>query len=356
MSRLLCAALAGVLTILGASTAAASPGVEGTRNIGMGSGGRSSAFGTAGALINPSNLGFNPVFAIEPMYQLHLPSRTHGIGIAVVDSLNNPRIAVGLGYLFLKGSPTVRFDDVNGDERELELSRFGHEAFAAINITVVRKWFGIGLKPKYQYASLRYRDDVGLARNAMPRLTAFGLDLSATVNLGGWVGLSILTNNVTGNNAPAYTDDRTVRLADVGNVEDAPVDHGTLSELSEYPLTLEHGTAVFPLHTADFSINFDGIYDFTTYKFEDHVRLQYSASAEYTLGPVPIRFGTLWDGRGKGGDDDRFYLAGGVAFVRPAKVGGVGVDAGFSFRQQVTGPLKDTFLGLNLGIRIHPDL
>lgn len=349
------AALTAALLLI-ASTTHASPGVEGTRNMGMGGGGRSSAFGVSGALINPSNLGFNHVFAIEPMYQVHLPSRTHGIGVAVVDSLNNPRISLGLGYLFLKGTPSVKFDTVAMGERELRLSRFGHEAFAAISVAVVKKWLAIGLKPKYQYVSLRYRDDEGLAQNAARRLSAFGLDTSATLNFAGWVALSVLANNVTGNLAPPYTDDRHVTLTDVGYIDGREVDHDRLPELSEYPLTFEHGLAVFPLHHADFSLNFDGIYDFTTYRFENYTRVQYTGSAEYVLGPVPIRFGTTWDGRGRGNADDRVYVGGGLAYVKPAKVGGVGIDAGFSVRQQVTGPTKDTFLGFNLGIRIHPDL
>lgn len=349
------AALTTAFALAFVGTANASPGVEGTRSLGLGNGGRSSASGTAGALINPSNLGFNQVFAIEPMYQVHLPSRTHGIGAVIVDSLNNPRLALGVGYLFLKGTPTINFETSEG-ERELQLSRFGHEAFAAINVTVVRNWLGIGLKPKYQYATLRYRDDTGLAQNAAERLNAFGLDTSLTINIAGWAAVSALANNVTGNHAPAFTDERDVRLTDVDQIEGTDVDHDRLPELSEYPLTFEHGLSVFPLHNPNFSINFDGIYDFTTFKFEDHTRVQYSGSAEFVLGPVPLRAGTLWDNRGAGGEDDRFYLSGGIGYVKAAKEGGVGLDAGFSFRQQVTGPNKDTFLGLNLGIRINPDL
>lgn len=351
------AALTCAISLMMVTTASASPGVEGTRNLGLANSGRASAFGVPGALINPSNLGFRPMFAVEPMYQVHLPSRTHGIGVAIVDSLNNARISLGLGYLFLKGSPTVSFATADDSDHELELSRFGHEAFGAIGITVIPRWLGLGLKPKYQYASLRFRDDVGLARNAAKRLNAFGLDTSIAVNLGGWVGLTAMANNVTGNTQPAYTDERDIRSLDtVGLIEGSEVNYDKLPELSEYALTFEHGVSVFPLRTPDFSLNFDGIYDFTTFKFEDHTRLQFAGSAEYVLGPVPLRFGTLWDDRGAGSEDNRFYVAGGLGFVRPAKVGGVGIDAGFSFRQQVAGPNKDTFLGLNIGIRIHPDL
>ena len=349
-------ALAFALTLGVASTAEASPGVEGSRNLGLAGVSRSSSFGTNAALANPSNMGFSPQFAVEPMYQLHLPSRTHGVGVVVMDSLNNPRLSLGLGYLFLKGSPQVSYVDDQGEDRDLELSRFGHEAFMAINVTVVRKWLGLGLKPKYQYVSLRYRDDDGSARNAFDRLSAFGLDTSLTVNIAGFVAVSAIGNNVTGNHPPSYHDERDVRLRDVGFVEGTSIDYKRLPELSEYPLTFEHGVAVFPLRSPKFSINFDGIYDFTTYRFEDHTRVGLGGSSEFVLGPVPLRFGTLWDGRGKGRDDDRVYVAGGIGYVKQPAVGGVGLDAGFGFRQQVSGPNLETLLAFNLGIRIHPDL
>jgi hypothetical protein len=345
-----------VLFAVGAvsTEAAASPAVEGTRNLSLGAA-RSSSFGVNGALLNPSAMPLAQVFSVEAMYQLDLKSRTNGVGVVLMDSLINPRISIGLGYLFMRGSPTVDFTTTGGEARSLTLSRFGHEAFGSIAIVAVKNWLSFGLKPKYQYTSLRYRDDVGLARNAHGKLSAFGLDVSTTVNLAGWAALSVMGTNLTGNHSPAYTDDRPIELTDVDAMA-GTIDAGTVPELSDYPLTVEHGLAVFPLHNPDFSLNFDGVYDFTSYRFEKHTRLMYAGSAEYVLGPVPIRFGTLWDGRGKGKDDDRLYVSGGVGFVKPAKPGGVGMDASFGFRQQVTGEAKDTFLGLNLGIRIHPDL
>jgi hypothetical protein len=350
----LVAAFAFLWGALAPATAEASPAVEGTRNLSMGAV-RSSSFGTNAAIVNPSNMGFAQLFSVEPMYQLDLKARTHGLGVVIMDSLINARISVGLGYMFMRGTPRVSFQTVGGEDRRLGLSRFGHEAFGSIGVMVVKNWLALGLKPKYQYVSLRYRDDVGLARDAHDKLSAFGLDASATVNFAGWAAVSFIGNNLTGNHSPAYTDERELELEDVGAVE-GTIDPGNLPEVSEYPLTFEHGLAVFPLHHPDFSLNFDGIYDFSTYRFEDHNRMLFGGSAEYVVGPVPLRFGTLWDGRGKGGDDDRIYVSGGVGFVRPAKLGGIGVDAGFGFRQQVSGPGLDTFLGFNLGIRIHPDL
>lgn len=338
--------------------AEASPGIDGTRNLSLGSVSRSSSFGTNAALINPSNMNFQQVFAIEPMYQFAIQSRTHGVGMFVMDSLNNARVSIGLGYLFLRGSPRVRFQDEMGELKNFELSRFGHEVPLAIGIAVVKRWLSFGLKPKYQYASLRYRNVDGRARNAHDKLNAFGLDLSATANFAGWAALSVVGTNLVGNHSPPFTDDRDVTLENVGaRDEEANIlDHRALPELSEYPLGLAHGVAVFPLRNPDFSLNFDGTYDFTTFRFEKHTRLTYGGSAEFVAGPVPLRFGTVWDGRGKGPKDDRVFVAGGIAYVKPAKIGGLGVDVGVGFQQGVSGPRKETVLGLNLGIRLHPDL
>src|SRR5690606_31233254 len=107
------------------------------------------------------------------------------------------RIQLGLGYLFMRGAPQVSFLDEMGETRDLTLSRFGHEAFVAIGVTVVRQWLAVALKPKYQYTSLRYRDDIGIARNAHDRLNAFGLDASITANFAGWAALTVVGTNLT---------------------------------------------------------------------------------------------------------------------------------------------------------------
>lgn len=348
--------------------AQAHPGVEGTRNLSLGSVARSSSFGTNAALINPSNMPFSQTFAIEPIYQLGVQGRRHGLGFVVMDSLNNPRLSVGVGYLLMRGSPTVSFTPTSDDptrvgataaSEELELVHVSHETFAALSVTVVKGWLAVGAKPKYQFSSLRYRDSMGVARDAHDRLNTFGLDFSTTLNLGGWAAVSGIVNNVVGNHPAPYTDERELELAAAGAIS-GTMDSGTLSEVSDYPFTVEHGLSVFPMHTPDFSLNFDGVYDFSTYRFEEHTRLLYGGSAEFVLGPVPLRFGTLWDGRGKGKDDDRFYVAGGVAYVKPPKNGGVGVDVGVGVRQQVSGPSlggqPETLLSFNLGLRIRPNL
>ncbi|MEM6293407.1 MAG: hypothetical protein AAGA54_19195 [Myxococcota bacterium] len=337
-------------------SAEASPAVEGTRNVSLGGVSRSSSFGSNAALANPAMMSFSPVFTVEAMYQLNIQSRTNGLGFVVMDSLNNGRIGLGLGYLFMSGSPEITYlSTETGDEATLELSRFGHEAFGALSIVAVPNWVSLGLKPKYQYSSLRYRDTEGLARNAHEKLNAFGLDTALSINFAGFAALSVLGLNVVGNYDPAFTDERDVLLEGLP-VSEGSVEYGALPEISDYPLTLVHALSVFPLRSPTLSINFDGTYDFTSFRFEDHVRKTYGGSAEFIAGPVPLRFGTIWDDRGKGTDDDRVYIAGGIAYAKNARPGGMGVDLGFGFQQQVSGPQRETILGFNLGLRLHPDL
>jgi len=353
--------------------ALAHPGVEGTRNLSLGSAARSSSFGTNAALINPSNMPFSQTFAIEPIYQLGVQGRRHGLGFVLMDSLNNARLSVGVGYLVLRGSPTVGFDPVSDEptrvpaepgaggepSQQIELVHVAHETFGAISVVLVKGWLALGAKPKYQFSSLRYRDSMGVAQDAHERLSTFGLDMSATAQFGGWVGASFIANNLVGNHPPAFTDERPLNLALAGAAEGS-IDSGTVSPLSDFPLTLEHGLAVFPIRHPDFSLNFDGLYDFSTYHAQDHVRRALSGSAEFVIGPVPLRAGTMWDGRGPSRDDDRWYVAGGIAYVKPAKEGGVGVDLGMGVRQQVSGPglggQRETVMSFNLGLRIRPDL
>ncbi|MCA9707519.1 MAG: hypothetical protein KDK70_16825 [Myxococcales bacterium] len=350
--------------------AQAHPGVEGTRNLSLGSVARSSSYGTNAALLNPSNMPFSQTFAIEPIYQFGVQARRHGIGFVLMDSLNNPRLSVGLGYLVMRGSPTVSFARSSEDptrlpadgepttNTELELVHVAHETFAAISVTVVKGWLAIAAKPKYQFSSLRYLDSTGVARDAHDRLSTFGLDLSATANLSGWAAVSTTIDNVIGNHPPAFTDQRALELEGAGAAEGS-IDSGTVSEISDFPFAVAHGLSVFPLHHPDFSVNFDGMYDLSSFRFEDHTRVTLGGSAEFVAGPVPLRFGTLWDGRGKGKGDDRVYVAGGVAYVRPPKQGGLGVDLGVGVRQQVSGPglgdRRETVLSFNLGLRIRPD-
>ncbi len=345
----------------------ASPGVEGTRNLSMGNGAFASTYGTNAALANPAAMSFSQQFSIEPLYQIEVRSLRNGVGAVVMDSLNNARVSLALGYLFMRGAPKISFLDSSGEEKSLTLSHFGHEAFAAVSVAVVKQWLSVAIKPKYQYVSLRYRDPDGVARNAHDKLNFFGLDMAVGVNFAGWAALHVVANNLVGSHAPAYTCDPTKKGCTASqrelslegiDADPATIDHGTVSRVSDYPLLLGHGFAVFPLHNPNFSINVDGTYDFTSYRENNKkIRMTFGGSAEFIAGPVPIRAGSYWDSMGPGKADDRVYVTGGLGYIKPAKLGGVGVDVGLGLRQQVAGfGPKETFLGIHVGIRIHPDL
>lgn len=352
-----------------ASEAAASPGLEGTRNLSMGNSARASAYGPNAAIASSATLSFSQQFAIEPSYQIAVHDRTHGLGINITDSLLNPRLAIGLGYTFLRGNPRVQYLDAAGDEQSLDLEHFGHEASLFISVAAVKNWLAIALKPKYQYTSLRFLDDEGAARNATEKLNAFGLDASIALNFADWVRVSVIGYNLVGAKDPSYTEDEPLDLEGVGMAEDpmvdpddppfegAPLNVANVRRVSDYPRTLAHGLAIFPLRSPNFSLNFDGTYDFSSYWDQDkHIRYTLGGSAEFVAGPVPIRAGSYFDSRGRGKDDNRVFVSGGLGFIHVPKRGGAGVDVGVGFSRQVAGPNPETFIGVNVGVRLHPDL
>jgi hypothetical protein len=347
---------AGALVPLG--EAMASPGLEGTRNLSMGDSTRASSSGTDAVLINPAALSFTQQFEIEPLYQISVRDRTHGLGVFFSDSLNNPHFALAIGYAFMKGGPQIGYTNADGESDQLKLEHFGHEVGGVLSITAVRNWLYFGLKPKWQYTSLRYLDDDGSVHNARDKLNAFGLDLAMGINLLNYVRLTVVAENLTGNNKPAWTEDDPIELEGIAVEDGSELDFDNVRRVSDYPLTLSHGVAVFPLATPDFSINFDGTYDFTSFRDQEkHTRMKFGGSGEFILKVVPIRVGGYWDGRGKGKSDDRGYVSAGTGFIKPAQLGGVGVDLGVGFSQQVTGPGPlDTIIGVNIGIRLRPDL
>jgi hypothetical protein len=359
----------GLLGVLAPRSAQASPGLEGTRNLSMANSARGSSFGTNAALASSATLSFSQQFSIEPIYQYAIHDRTHGLGFYIVDSLINKRLAVGLGYTFLKGAPQVTYLDAAEEETKLDLSHFGHEASLFISISAVRNWLAIGVKPKYQYTSLRFLDDEGKAHAATDKLSAFGLDASIALNLLDFARVSVVGYNLVGRKHPAYTDEESLSLEGVAMAEDpdidpddppfegAPLDLSNVRRVSDYPRMVAHGVAILPLRSPTFSLNFDGAYDFTSYRDQDKtVRTLLGGSAEFIAGPVPIRAGSYWDSRGKGKTDDRVYVTGGLGFVMSPKKGGGGVDIGAGFSRQVSGPNPETFIGAHLGVRLHPDL
>lgn len=351
-----------VLAIVAApDTAIASPGVDGTRNLSMGNATRGSAAGSDAAIINPAAISYTQQFEIEPVYQLDYQTNTHGLGVFIVDSLNSPRIALALGYVFLHGGPRIRYDDATGDRSTLSLVHFGHEVSGSLSVTAVKNWLYIAAKPKWQYTSLRYLDDEGQARNYKPKLNAFGLDVAVALNLLDWAKVAVVGYNLVGVSTPARSDTPTTELPGIAVDDDPQFNDTELRRIADYPRMLAHGLAVFPLRNPNFSLNIDATYDFTSYMKEDNkwTRITVNAGGEFVAGPVPIRLGGWWDSRGRTHDDDRGYVSAGLGYIKPAELGGIGVDFGVGFAQQVTGSIGrdlDTILSVNIGLRLQPNL
>lgn len=355
-------ALAALAGSLAPELAEASPGADGTRNLSMGNATRGSSTGTDAALINPAGMSYSQQFEIEPLYQFNLQTRTHGLGVFVMDSLNSPRLALGLGYVFMHGTPVIRYDDDVGERQSLELVHFGHEVSGVLSVTAIKNWLFIGFKPKWQYVSLRYLDDTGTAIDYKPKHNAFGLDVALAINLLDWAKIAVVGYNLFGPNKPARGDDTSEgELSGIAIGDPPNLNTANLRRLADYQRSLGHGLAIFPLHNPNFSLNVDATYDFTSYWTADDkfTRITVNAGGEFIAGPVPIRVGGWWDSRGRGSADDRGYVSAGLGFIKPARLGGVGVDFGVGFAQQVTGAERvklDTILSVNLGIRIRPDL
>ena len=202
----------------------------------------------------------------------------------------------------------------------------------------------------------------------MSSLMVFGFDAAVNANILNWVHIAVVGENLTGVSDVNYREEDLDDNADIlQNVatDGSALDLSEVRRVADYPRLLAHSLAVYPLGRPEFSINFDGQYDFTSYwksdedgdnRIDKHVRMLFGGSGEYIVGPVPIRVGGYWDQRGPSADDNRGYVSAGSGFIKPAQLGGVGVDAGIGFRQQVTGPNLETYIGAHVGIRFRPDL
>ena len=309
---------------------------------------------------NPSGLGLIQQFAIVPAYQINVQDLTHGLSAYVLDSLNNPRFGLALGYEFFKGAPQVGYTTDGGESADFALSSFGHEASASLSIQAVMGWWWFAVTPKFQYASLRYLDDEGTAVDAQPILKSFGMDVSTTFSLRNWVNIAVIGENLVGNNGPSWTADAPLQIENVADVGDSELDLSRVRRTADYPLTVTHSLTIHPTRSPALSLAFDGLHDFSSFRDQEKVRNVYSGGVEFIAGNmVPIRAGFKYDTRGNGTEDDRMYVGGGLGFIRTPKVGGSGVDVGASFSQQVNqvpGVPRDTVVGLHIGIRIHPDL
>ena len=354
MRRRFSGALVFVGLSLAGSLASANPGVEGSRNLALGGATRASASGVSAFFINPAGMSVHRTLAAESNYQVAIERNTHAFGVAAVDSINNPRLALGLGYSSMIGLPRVGFEEVGDDgPRELRLYHRAHEVGLGISVLAIRRWLTIGVKFKYQNSSLRFFDSDRVRRDAQATHHAFGLDVGATLSIFGWVNLALVGTNLSGPKAPAYTD--SVGL-DLGPFElvSGSFEAKRLPRISDYPRTLGHGIAVFPLHNDMLSLNFDGVYDLTSYASDSFVRKTYSGGSEYKLGKLALRLGGGWDSRGPLSDDDRGFVSAGLGVVKGAKPGKVGFIATLAFRRDLSGVLPETYLGANIGLRFNP--
>lgn len=329
----------------------AAPGLDGTRNLSMGGSGRASTTGTNAMIANPANMGFTRQFLIDPVYQVQFDNNTHGVGLMAMDSLLNPRVAVGLGYLATLGTPRVTFKNTRGGDHELTLLHMAHEVGLPISVNAVLGWLAFAVKPKFLQTSLRFPDGQDKYHDAKPSRVAFGLDLAMSVSLKQYVNLAVVGQNLVGPAPPVQNPTLEPYV-----VDPATLDRRQISWLSDFPRTVAHGLSIFPLRDAGFSFNFDGLYDFTSFRWQDkYTRMVFSGGGEYTIkGIVPLRLGGYWDSRGRGKQDDRGFIAFGVGFQRDAPRGGIGFDLGVGFSRQVTGPDPETRLAVNLGLRINP--
>ncbi len=321
----------------------------------MGGASRASATGTAAILVNPANLGATRQFEIEPVYQAQFESNTHGAGLLAMDSLHNERLALGLGYIATIGAPKVAYETDNGDKQTIQLSHTAHEVSLPIAINLALGWLAFGVRPKFQYSALRFTDVADKRHDARAEQTKFGLDLALSFSARQWLTVAVVGQNVTGQMVPATTLDLAPYSFDLSTLNRSRV-----SPVSDYARTLAHGLAVFPTRRPSFSINFDGVYDFTSFRYgfkeaDKYTRLLFAGGVEYSIRDmVPVRLGGYWDSRGRGKTDDRGYIAAGIGYFRPAPKGAVGFNLGLGFSRQITGPSPETILAVSLGFLLNP--
>ena len=302
-------------------------------------------------LVNPANMGFTRQLEIAPVYQVNIENNTHGMGLLAMDSLLNERLALGIGYIATVGRPRVGFTDTAGVDQTLTMSHTGHEVGLPIAINAVLGWLAFGVRPKFQHTALRFTDAEDKRLDARKVQNAFGLDLAMSFMVRGYASLSVIGYNLTGPTVPATE----LNLAPY-TFDPATLDRRRVSPVADYPRSLAHGLAVFPTRRPDFSINFDGYYDFTSYKADkSFTRMLFAGGAEYSIAQmVPLRLGGYWDSRGRGKEDDRGYISAGVGYVRAPPKGAVGIDLGVGFSRQITGPSRETVLSVSLGLLLNP--
>ena len=345
-------------TLLASTSAQAlAPELSNVRNLALADASRASSTGSQAIFINPSGLTYTQQFSSDALYQVNLDSNSHSFGASIQDSLNNPRFAVGLAYATLKGNPEVEYLGADSVASKKTVEHFGHHVALNLSFIPLRNWLHIGTNLKWQYASFRYRDDQDKGQQLLPSLNTFGLDVGATLELLGFARIAVVGYNLVGSQRAAFDEDHPITLTNVALSPKTVVGNLNVPRVADYPLAAAYGVAIMPFRTSRLSINYDGNYDFTSYYKSQNkvVRKQQSVGAEFIAGPVPIRAGFQWDSRGKGKDDDRMYVGGGLGYFKPASTGNTGFEVSASVLQQVSGSNNfETRIGVLLGMRFHP--
>lgn len=354
------------------ASARADPAVAGTRNLAMADASRSSSTGTEGARTNPSALSVRPEFGMDVAYQVRAQHRTHGFGAIIGDSLNNPRFGIAMAYELIKAKPRLNYhlsheeptSDASVGSGEYPIDYEAHVAAGILSFTVVPAWLHLGASLEYRRTELTFVDGGGDSKIIGERENRFGLDLAVTLEVLRLVRASFVAYNLVGHDRPFDTDSKAIKsqLIFPDSALNPLVTSAELSPLANNPLKLAHGIALFPTRKDNFNLNFDGSYDFSSYRDESlgddqHVRIGMAGSAEYVAGPVPIRLGAGWDGRGPSKADDITYISAGVGFERPTADRRAGVKAAIGFSQQVAGPKGSklaTTLSASLAITLDP--
>ncbi len=347
------------------AVAQANPYLDGVRQLSLAGSGRASATGVDAILVNPSAVTTTQQFSIMPVYQYSVARNGHALGAFILDSLNNPRFGLGLGYTFYRAEQSIGYSTPEGAPERVDTLNLGHEVYGVLSARLFKGIWHLAMKPKWQYSVFQYRDDEGQVQNLKDKMNTFGLDLATTISILQWARVSVSGENLVGVDPVPWSSEQ-VGLSGIEVLEGVPLDFSKIPRVSGAPRTLTHSLAVFPLGDLRLSLNVDGVYDFTSYwdsdddgdgKADKHTRLMYGGGVEFVAGPVPIRVGGSWDQRGPSEDDDRAYVGAGAGFVKTAGEGGVGWEVGLGFSQQVSGPRQlDTIIGAHIGLRLRPQL
>ncbi len=301
-----------------ARSASAQTDFVGVRATGMGDAMRATATGASGPLLNPAAMSLNRGYTIEGQYGLRVEDLTHQVHLSIVDSVTS-RVAAGLFYSYIYGSPKVGFDWAGGRIEAATLNRTGHVAGLSLSMPFGDK-FMMGLTAKY----MKIDTYAPLPKGTTPE-----------------------TLRIDGINGVTFDFAMLVRL---GKFHITAIgynlwDHGT----RETPTSL--GVAVAFLPTPGLTINVDGIANFTGNKnvtydpATDKTTLTNRTTGRIGVGmewaikqKVPLRLGYNFDS-----NLTASYLSFGLGYLSQS----FGIDA--AYRAKVSGGIENYVV---LGIRI----